>query len=227
MDYTLKVNPTDLQDREGFLAFLQGQARAGWEAVRVWPFATVFRRTDTPPKGYTMAYDPMNQWPAVSPEGKERVLGHSKSGIGIYPADQPASPDPDWADTFQDNTGMVPDPSFDRFGLGFLHLFPTAVLIAALVPEPALRQWLFSGSTLVVLLLGVCLLSLAILALVIVTSCRHAAQLKAARGLRRVYTPTGGLARLSAWKNRLSLLQPLLTVVALILVLVGPHVTVP
>ena len=79
----------------------------------------------------------------------------------------------------------------------------------------------------VVLLLGVCLLSLGILALVIVTSCRHAAQLKAARDLRRVYTPTRGLARLSAWKNRLSLLQPLLTVVALILVLVGPHVTVP
>lgn len=51
MDYTLKVNPTDLQDREGFLAFLQNQARAGWEAVRVWPFATVFRRTDTPPRG--------------------------------------------------------------------------------------------------------------------------------------------------------------------------------
>lgn len=227
MDYTLKTNPTDLQDREGFLAFLQTQAQAGWAATRIWPFATVFRRTDAPPKGYTMAYDPMNQWPAVTPEGKERVLGHSTSGIGIYPADQPADPDPDWADTFQDNAGMVPAPSFDRFGLGFLHLFPTAVLIAALVTEPALGRWLFSGAVLGILLLAVCLLSLAILALVIVTSCRHAAQLKAARGLHRVYTPTGSLTRLSAWKNRLSLLQPLLTAAALILVFVGPNVTLP
>lgn len=52
------IHPVDIQDRDGFLRFLTDQAREGWEAVNVGLNATWFRKTDRPPRGYTMWINP-------------------------------------------------------------------------------------------------------------------------------------------------------------------------
>ena len=47
MNYRVVIHSIDLQDREGFLAFLDAYARKGYEAVRIFRSFTVFRKTET------------------------------------------------------------------------------------------------------------------------------------------------------------------------------------
>ena len=58
MNYRVVIHSIDLQDREGFLAFLDAYARKGYEAVRIFRSFTVFRKTETPPRGYSMRFLP-------------------------------------------------------------------------------------------------------------------------------------------------------------------------
>lgn len=49
MNDRIVIHSIDLQDWEGFLAFLDAYARKGYEAVRIFRSFTVFRKTETLP----------------------------------------------------------------------------------------------------------------------------------------------------------------------------------
>ena len=226
MDTKLKINPVDLQDREGFLAYLQAQAREGWEAARIWPTATVFRRTETPSRGYTMGFDPDGRWPDSSAEGHPRIPGLENTGIGIYPADRPAEPDPSWGETFLDARGEV--PSFSTLGIGrrLAHGIPVLLLLLLLFRDTDFGRWLFQDlSSMVIqgpiipILLTLSLLSIVIDLLEWWASRRHAIGLGEARAWKRVYRPDDALSRFIPLKNALSFLQAPLAVVEVVLLL--------
>ena len=67
MNYRVVIHSIDLQDREGFLAFLDAYARKGYEAVRIFRSFTVFRKTETPPRGYSMCFLPEGRCRGESP----------------------------------------------------------------------------------------------------------------------------------------------------------------
>ena len=224
MGSKLKINPVDLQDREGFLAYLQEQAKEGWEATHIWRTATVFQRTENPPKGYTMGYDPDGEWPEKNEQGKQRVSGHVSTGVGIYPADQPASPDPAWPEGVLDDFGHT--PSFGTLGLGgrIAQGSPIAILLLLLFRDTDFGLWLFhdltwmtvQGSVFVVLLV-LCVLSL-LIALVEwrVNHC-HEVGLREARDGKRVYRPDDSLARVIPLKNALGLLETPLSLLEILI----------
>ena len=55
MNYRVVIHSIDLQDREGFLAFLDAYARKGYEAVRIFRSFTVFRKTELRPEATVCA----------------------------------------------------------------------------------------------------------------------------------------------------------------------------
>lgn len=57
MGYKIRVNPVDLQDREAFLAFLHEQAERGYQAVRVLPTHTYFKKAPPESTHYTLTFD--------------------------------------------------------------------------------------------------------------------------------------------------------------------------
>ena len=58
MTYKFVIHPVDLQDHDGFLSFLSHYAGQGYQAVQIHRSFTLFRRTDTPPAQYSMAFCP-------------------------------------------------------------------------------------------------------------------------------------------------------------------------
>lgn len=214
MGSKLKINPVDLQDREGFLAYLQEQAKEGWEATHIWRTATVFRRTENPPKGYAMGFDPDGEWPEKNEQGQQRVSGHVSTGVGIYPADRPASPDPAWPEKVLDEFGHT--PSFTTLHLGgrISKGCPLAVLLLLFFRGTDFGQWLFDdlsqvtiqGSVFAVLLV-LCVLSFLISLAEWWVDRRHQKGLREARDGMRVYRPDDSLARVIPLKNALGLLE--------------------
>ena len=93
MNYRVVIHSIDLQDREGFLAFLDAYARKGYEAVRIFRSFTVFRKTETPPRGYSMRFlpegAPRRQKPPAHP------IPGLKNGVEIFPV--PGEDDVHWA----------------------------------------------------------------------------------------------------------------------------------
>ncbi len=57
MRYQIKINPVDLQDRDGFCAYLKENARCGLQAVSVFPGWSIFKRTDAAPIDFDMFFD--------------------------------------------------------------------------------------------------------------------------------------------------------------------------
>ena len=94
MNYRVVIHSIDLQDREGFLAFLDAYARKGYEAVRIFRSFTVFRKTETPPRGYSMRFlpegAPRRRKPPAPP------IPGLKNGVEIFPV--PGEDDVHWAE---------------------------------------------------------------------------------------------------------------------------------
>ena len=94
MNYRVVIHSIDLQDREGFLAFLDAYARKGYEAVRIFRSFTVFRKTETPPRGYSMRFlpegAPQRRKPPAPP------IPGLKNGVEIFPV--PGEDDVHWAE---------------------------------------------------------------------------------------------------------------------------------
>lgn len=92
MNCRVVIHSIDLQDRKGFLAFLGAHAREGYEAVRIFRSFTVFRKTETPPSGYSMYF---------LPEGDRRSasvppIPGLKNDVVIFPV--PGEDDTRWAE---------------------------------------------------------------------------------------------------------------------------------
>lgn len=123
MNYRFAIHSIDLQDREGFLAFLNAYARKGYEAVRIFRSFTVFRKTETPPRAYSMRFlpegAPRRQKPPVHP------IPGLKNGVEIFPV--PGEDDVHWAEAISTHyTDFVP--------YNLSHAIAVAVRDLAVVP---------------------------------------------------------------------------------------------
>ena len=88
MTYKFVIHPVDLQDHDGFLSFLSHYAGQGYQAVQIHRSFTLFRRTDTPPAQYSMAFCPRTDRLA---DGLQPIPG-LHNGILIVPqAGSPAA----------------------------------------------------------------------------------------------------------------------------------------
>ena len=94
MNYRVVIHSIDLQDREGFLAFLDAYARKGYEAVRIFRSFTVFRKTETPPRGYSMCFLPEGALQRRKPPAPP--IPGLKNGVEIFPV--PGEDDVHWAE---------------------------------------------------------------------------------------------------------------------------------
>ena len=90
MNTKLVIHPVDLQDQAGFLRFLDRYARQGYQASRIYRSFTLFRRTDAPPRAYSMRFDPGSP-PLASFQGADKIPGLN-NGAEIFPT----SGEPDW-----------------------------------------------------------------------------------------------------------------------------------
>ena len=84
MTYKFVIHP---QDHDGFLSFLSHYAGQGYQAVQIHRSFTLFRRTDTPPAQYSMAFCPRTDRLA---DGLQPIPG-LHNGILIVP--QAGSPE--------------------------------------------------------------------------------------------------------------------------------------
>lgn len=123
MNYRVVIHSIDLQDREGFLAFLDAYARKGYEAVRIFRSFTVFRKTETPPRGYSMRFLPegtsRRQKPPAPP------IPGLKNGVEIFPL--PGEDDVHWAEAVSTHY-----PDFVPYSLS--HAIAVAVRQLVVVP---------------------------------------------------------------------------------------------
>ena len=123
MHHRLVIHSVDLQDREGFLAFLHAYARKGYEAVRIFRSFTVFRKTETPPRGYSMRFLPERMPRRGEPPAKP--IPGLKNGVEIFPV--PGEDDAHWAEVVSTHyTDFVP--------YGLSHAIAVAVRQLAVVP---------------------------------------------------------------------------------------------
>ena len=123
MNYRVVIHSIDLQDREGFLAFLDAYARKGYEAVRIFRSFIVFRTTETPPRGYIMRFLPegtsRRQKPPAPP------IPGLKNGVEIFPL--PGEDDVHWAEAVSTHY-----PDFVPYSLS--HAIAVAVRQLVVVP---------------------------------------------------------------------------------------------
>lgn len=227
MGSKLKINPVDLQDREGFLAYLQEQAKEGWEATHIWRTATVFRRTEDPPKGYAMGFDPDGEWPERNEQGQQRVSGHVSTGIGIYPADCPASPDPAWPEAILEKYSQVSQFSHLELGNRMTRILPLLILLILAAQGTDFGRWFFSEfmdlsvqGPIFLVVLVLCILSLIIDLEIWWVDRRHQKGLREARDGMRVYRPDDSLARVIPLKNALGLLETPLSLLEILILCV-------
>lgn len=221
------THPVDLLDREGFLRFLNDQARKGWEVESIGTFSTTFRKTDSPPRGYTMVYDRNGGWPYVSDEGYH-VLPCSVEGFAVYPTDEIVLADPTWPEQVLDEFGNPPSLAFGNRLRALPLVLPLLVLLELLgvslsrhgpisnVPIEGLMFWV---------LLVLCIVALSGAVLMIWTDRCHIRGLRAARERKTVYRPDEGLTWLTWGKNRLVRIQTALSVLCLVLYFVFSGIT--
>ena len=216
------THPVDLFDREGFLRFLNDQARQGWEVESIGTFSTTFRKTNTPPRGYTMVYDREGSWPYVSEEGYH-VLPCSVEGFAVYPTDEIVLADPAWPDQVLGELDIPPSLAFSDRIRSLPQVLPFVVLLDLLgvslsrhgpisdVPIEGLMFWV---------LLVLCIVALSGAVLMAWTDHSHIRGLRAARDRKTVYRPSERLTRLTWLKNRLVRVQTVLSVLTFLLFLV-------
>lgn len=121
MRYKVKVNPVDLQDRDAFLAFLHEQSEKGYQAVRVLPTHTYFKKIQSEKTYYTLAFD------------SEEAAGNSNlyamnNGIIIRPASD-WSGDPAWCEKVLANYSRFTQFRRSRLLGHILQIFPTLILL--------------------------------------------------------------------------------------------------
>ncbi len=208
------IHPTDLLDREGFLRFLNEQARKGWEVESIGPFSTTFRKTDTPPRGYTMAYDRDKVWPYENEEGYH-IVPCSLEGFAVYPTDELVLPDLTWPEQVLGSQDSAPSLAFSDRLRSLPLVLPFVVLLDLLGldrwgTEP-LEGWMFW------VLLALCIVTHAGVGLMYWVEHGHNRGLRAARDGKTVYRPSERLTKLTWLKNRLVRVQTALSVLTLVL----------
>ncbi len=224
------IHPVDIQDRDGFLRFLNEQAREGWEAVNVGLNATWFRQTDHPPRGYTMWINPNGgelrdpakraMWESREDVEAEnaKILEHSgpipedwkKVGSPHYSLVIYAMPEPgptvesDWEWDALDNYALFNPGGIDIFrGIKGL-----------IMPVAALAMLVTSGMSLdihgyllpLLLLVSILLIALLAFGTEILSErilSQHRSGLVEARRMRRHYTTPEEVARKVPLKNKL------------------------
>ena len=123
MNYRVVIHSIDLQDREGFLAFLDAYARKGYEAVRIFRSFTVFRKNGDPARGYSMRFLPEGRRRGESP--RPLPSRGSKTGVEIFPV--PGEDDVHWAEAVSTHY-----PDFVPYSLS--HAIAVAVRQLVVVP---------------------------------------------------------------------------------------------
>lgn len=221
------THPVDLLDREGFLRFLNDQARQGWAVQEIGVYSSVFQKTDTPPRGYTMAYDRDKVWPYVSEEGYH-IVPCSVEGFAVYPTDEIVLADPTWPEQVLDEFGGVPSLSFTNRLQAAPLVLPMVVLLSLLGVDWG--RWGSIGNVPIEgpmfwVLLAFCLVALSGAVLMLWVEHCHKKGLRAARERKTVYRPDEGLTRLTWGKNRLVRIQTALSVLCLVLYFVFSGIT--
>ena len=125
MGYKIMVNPADLQDREAFLAFLHEQAERGYQAVRVLPTHTYFKKAPPESVHYTLTFDGEE----TDNSGNLYALN---DGIVIRPASD-RSEDPGWCEKVLVNYGRFTQFRRSRLWGEILRIFPTLILLVPCV----------------------------------------------------------------------------------------------
>ena len=121
MGYTIRVNPADLQDREAFLTFLHEQAEKGYQAVRVLPTHTYFKKTVPESTHYTLTFDSEER----DTRGNLYALNN---GIVIRHVTDRAD-DPDWCEKALINYSCFTLFRRSRLWGELLGIFPTLILL--------------------------------------------------------------------------------------------------
>ena len=220
------THPVDLFDREGFLRFLNDQARQGWAVQEIGTFSSTFQKTDTPPRGYTMAYDRDKVWPYENEEGYH-IVPCSVYEFAIYPTDEPVLPDPTWPEQVLDDFGKAPNLALaNRFRSTPL-ILPLVILgdiVGCRLGFAFISDLPLYGPMFWVLL-AFCLVAVSGAVLMVCVEDRHEKGLRAARDMKTVYRPSEGLTKLTWLKNRLVRVQTALSVVTLVLFFVFSGIT--
>ena len=212
-------HPADLLDREGFLRFLNEQARKGWAVQEIGAFSSAFQKTDTPPRGYTMSYHRDTDWEYENQEGYH-VLPCSVEGFIVYPTDEIVLADPTWPEQVLDEFENTPPLAFGNRLQALPLVLPVIVLLELLGVD--LNRW-GNGSNVPIegpmfwVLLALCIVALSGAALMLWTEHGHKKGLRAARDMKTVYRPSEGLAKLTWLKNRLVRVQTALSLLTLVL----------
>ena len=221
------THPVDLLDREGFLRFLTDQARRGWAVQEIGTFSSVFQKTDTPPRGYTMAYHRDTDWTYENEEGYH-VIPCSVEGFLVYPTDEIVLADPTWPEQVLDEGGgNAPSLAFSNRLRSAPLTFPLVILIDIVgcrLGFQVISDLPLYGPMFWVLL-AFCLVAVSGAVLMVCVEDRHEKGLRAARDMKTVYRPSEGLTRLTWLKNRLVRVQTALSVVTLVLFFVFSGIT--
>ena len=209
------THPVDLLDREGFLRFLNDQARQGWAVQEIGAFSSTFCKTDAPPRGYTMAYDREKDWPYENQEGYH-VVPCTVEGFAVYPTDEVVLADPTWPDQVLDDFGNPPSLALgNRFRSAPL-LLPVIILLDILGSRFGLEligDVLICGPMFWVLLI-LCLAALSGAVLMVWVERCHQKGLRAAREGKTSYRPNESLSRMTWLKNRLVRVQTALAILS-------------
>lgn len=197
----IQANPVDLQDRDGFLAFLRRQGEQGLQPVRIYPTHTRFQPSPAAPGHYALTFD-------AADDDHENLFA-LQNGIAIRPA-AAASDDPLWCER------VLAD--YDRFTayrlthlprqllqpVPFLILLLAGLRLRGLFSLPPLTA--YAGTVgIVMALLGAIVLCQAVMAAIRLLSCctdrLHRREMQAAAAQRRPYRTPAGKARLVRIKN--------------------------
>ena len=139
MTYKFVIHPVDLQDHDGFLSFLSHYAGQGCQAVQIHRSFTLFRRTDTPPAQYSMAFCPRTDRLA---DGLQPIPG-LHNGILIVPqAGSPAARET-WNQTVvADYAAFVPYNLISLLSKIIRFLVLPVVVLSVFLSTPFSSFWL-------------------------------------------------------------------------------------
>lgn len=121
MGYKIRINPVDLQDRNAFLTFLHGQAEKGYQAVRILPTHTYFKKSSPEDTYYTLTFD-------SGEAAKSDNLYAMNNGIMIYRVSS-GKEDPAWCEKVLVNYGRFTQFRRSRLLGQILQIFPTLILM--------------------------------------------------------------------------------------------------
>lgn len=125
MGYKMMVNPVDLQDRDAFLTFLHEQAEKGYQAVRILPTHTYFKKSSPEDTYYTLTFD-------SGEAAKSDNLYAMNNGIMIYRVSS-GKEDPAWCEKVLVNYGRFTQFRRSRLLGQILQIFPTLILLVPCV----------------------------------------------------------------------------------------------